>query len=41
VASLLAMGDAYFYGSGVELDWGRASAIYYEVRRSLPSGSNV
>ncbi|KAF5835282.1 hypothetical protein DUNSADRAFT_7607 [Dunaliella salina] len=31
VASLLAMGDAYFYGSGVELDWRRASAIYYEV----------
>jgi len=31
VASLLAMGDAHFYGNGVERDWGRAAAIYYEV----------
>ena len=35
VASLLAMGDAYFYGQGVEQHWGRAAAIYYEVK--LPS----
>ncbi len=31
IASLLAMGDAYFYGRGVHQDWQKASAIYYEV----------
>jgi TPR repeat protein len=36
VASLLAMGDAYFYGSGVELDSRRAASIYYEVSGSTP-----
>lgn len=32
MASLMMMGDAYFYGDGVPQDWGRAAAIYYEVR---------
>lgn len=35
VASLLSMADAYFYGDGVEQDWGRAAAIYYEVRHYM------
>lgn len=31
VMSLLQLGDCYYYGSGVEQDWVRASAIYYEA----------
>ncbi|KXZ44261.1 hypothetical protein GPECTOR_70g492 [Gonium pectorale] len=31
VHSLLCMGDAYFYGRGVEQDWIRSAAIYYEA----------
>ncbi|KAL6764024.1 hypothetical protein V8C86DRAFT_2480771 [Haematococcus lacustris] len=31
VASLLAMADAYFHGDGVNQDWARSSAIYYEA----------
>lgn len=35
VASLLALGDAHFYGKGTDQDWSRASAIYYEVSHLL------
>lgn len=31
VASLLSLGDAYFYGRGVEQDWVRSAAVYYEA----------
>ncbi|KAF6264686.1 hypothetical protein COO60DRAFT_1634287 [Scenedesmus sp. NREL 46B-D3] len=31
VMSLLQLGDCYYYGNGVEQDWVRASAIYYEA----------
>ncbi len=31
MASLLLMGDSFFYGDGVSQDWARASAIYYEA----------
>jgi SEL1 protein len=31
VASLLALGDAYLAGEGVEQDWVRSAAVYYEV----------
>mmetsp|Transcript_12326 Transcript_12326/g.26616 ORF Transcript_12326/g.26616 Transcript_12326/m.26616 type:complete len:777 (-) Transcript_12326:145-2475(-) len=31
VASLLRMGDAYLYGEGVEQDWIRSAAVYYEA----------
>lgn len=33
VASLLALGDAYFYGRGVPRDATRSAAIYYEAYR--------
>lgn len=31
VMSLLQLGDCYYYGAGVEQDWVRASAIFYEA----------
>lgn len=31
VVSLLQLGDCYYYGGGVEQDWVRSSAIYYEA----------
>lgn len=31
VQSLINMGDAYFYGAGVEQDWVRSAAIYYDA----------
>ncbi|PNW85669.1 hypothetical protein CHLRE_03g197400v5 [Chlamydomonas reinhardtii] len=31
VHSLLCMGDSYFYGRGVEQDWVRSAALYYEA----------
>eukprot|EP00879_Flechtneria_rotunda_P018269 GHRR01019166.1.p1 GENE.GHRR01019166.1~~GHRR01019166.1.p1 ORF type:complete len:833 (+),score=340.80 GHRR01019166.1:350-2848(+) len=31
VMSLLQLGDCYYYGNGVEQDWVRAAAIYYEA----------
>lgn len=37
VMSLLQLGDCYYYGSGVEQDWVRASAIYYEAYKERSS----
>lgn len=31
VVSLLQLGDCYYYGGGVEQDWVRSAAIYYEA----------
>lgn len=35
VVSLIAMADAFYYADGVEQDWARSAAIYYEVRMCI------
>lgn len=37
VMSLMQLGDCYYYGAGVEQDWVRAAAIYYEAYKERSS----
>ncbi len=41
VASLLSLGDAYFYGRGVEQDWVRSAAVYYEAYQVRGGGGYI